>query len=100
MLVNRPKFYSPPAIKSENAPNDLEAVPSSSHSRIELPQNAAIQDIFPHLVNDAERTEKNIAETLSAFHLAQKVLVLTEGVVHLEVMSSALTENYLSTLSS
>ena len=50
------------ATKSENAPNDLEVIPISSHSRIELPQDAGIQDVFRHLASDIERTEKIVTE--------------------------------------
>ena len=80
------------ATKSENAPNDLEVIPISSHSRIELPQDAGIQDVFRHLANDAERTEKIVAETLNAFNLGRKVLVLTERTEHLDVISNVLAE--------
>jgi superfamily II DNA or RNA helicase len=80
------------AMKSENAPNDLEVIPISLHSRIELPQDAGIQDVFRHLANDVERTEKIVSETLSAFNLGRKVLVLTERTEHLDVISTALTE--------
>src|SRR5690606_29033978 len=80
------------ATKSENAPNDLEVVPVSSHSRIDLPQDAGIQDVFRHIANDAERTGKIVAETLNAFNLGRKVLVLTERTEHLDVISSALAE--------
>jgi superfamily II DNA or RNA helicase len=80
------------ATKSENAPNDLEVIPISSHSRIELPQDAGIQNVFRHLTNDAERTEKIVAETLNAFNLGRKVLVLTERTEHLDVISNALAE--------
>jgi superfamily II DNA or RNA helicase len=80
------------AIQSENAPNDLEVIPIPSHSRIELLQDAGIQDVFRHLVNDIERTEKIVSETLSAFNLGRKVLVLTERTEHLDVISAALIE--------
>lgn len=80
------------ATKSENAPNDLEVIPISSHSRIELPQDAGIQDVFRHLANDADRTEKIVAETLNAFNFGRKVLVLTERTEHLDIISYALAE--------
>jgi superfamily II DNA or RNA helicase len=80
------------ATKSENAPNDLEVLPISSHSRIELPQDIGIQDVFRHLANDVDRTEKIVAETLNAFNLGRKVLVLTERTEHLDVISNALAE--------
>jgi superfamily II DNA or RNA helicase len=80
------------ATKSESAPNDLEVIPISSHGRIELPQDAGIQDVFRQLANDAERTEKIVAETLNAFKLGRKVLVLTERTEHLDIISGALAE--------
>lgn len=82
------------AIKSENALNDLEVIPIFSHSRIDLPQDAGIQDVFRHLANDAERTEKIVAETLNAF--GRKVLVLTERTEHLDIISDALAERVLT----
>lgn len=80
------------ATKSESAPNDLEVIPISSHSRIELSQDASIQDVFRHLANDAARTEKIVAETLCAFNIGRKVLVLTERTEHLDIISGALSE--------
>ncbi|HEX7762015.1 MAG TPA: DEAD/DEAH box helicase family protein [Cellvibrio sp.] len=80
------------ATKSDNAPNDLEVIPISSPNRIELPQDAGIQDVFRHLANDIERTEKIVTETLNAFNFGRKVLVLTERTEHLDIISDALTE--------
>lgn len=80
------------ATKPENSPNDLEVASVPSHSRIELPQDAGIQEVFRHLANDVERTEKIITETLSAFNLGRKVLVLTERTEHLDIISGALSE--------
>jgi hypothetical protein len=34
------------------APRDLEVLPRSRHARIDLPQDARIQDVFRHLAND------------------------------------------------
>jgi hypothetical protein len=72
------------------APHDLEVVPRSCHVRIDLPQDAGIQDVFRHLANDQARTEAIAAEVRDAFAQGRKVLVLTERTEHLDAIEVAL----------
>jgi superfamily II DNA or RNA helicase len=73
-----------------SAPRDLEVLPRSRHSRIELPQDAGIQDVFRHLTNDQARTEAIATEVREAFTQGRKVLVLTERTEHLDAIEAAL----------
>ena len=72
------------------APHDLEVVPRSCHARIDLPQDAGIQDVFRHLANDQARTEAIATEVRNAFLQGRKVLVLTERTEHLDAIEAAL----------
>lgn len=76
------------AAKPESAPHDLEVVPYSINKRIDLPQDAGIQDVFRHLANDLERTAMIAAEIESAFAQGRKVLVLTERTEHLDAIAA------------
>lgn len=78
------------ATKPAGAPHDLEVVPRSRFSRIELPSEAGIQDVFRHLANDSDRTGAIAAEIRDAFKLGRKVLVLTERTDHLDAILAAL----------
>jgi hypothetical protein len=49
------------------APHDLDVVPRSRQARIDLPQDAGIQDVFRHLADDRTRTEAIAAELRDAF---------------------------------
>jgi superfamily II DNA or RNA helicase len=71
-------------------PHDLKVVPHFRHARIDLPQDAGIQDVFRHLANDQARTEAVAAEVLDAFAQGRKVLVLTERTDHLDAIGVAL----------
>jgi len=84
------------AAKPASAPHDLEVVPHLLHKRIDLPQEAGIQDIFRHLANDLERTAEIAAEIESAFSQGRKVLVLTERTEHLDAILAALAGKMLS----
>jgi len=44
------------AAKPVGAPHDLEVLPRSRFTRIDLPTDAGIQDVFRHLANDRART--------------------------------------------
>jgi superfamily II DNA or RNA helicase len=79
------------AAKPASAPHDLEVMPCSHHSRIDLPQEAGIQDVFRHLSNDPERTTAIAAEIGRAVNEGRKVLVLTERTAHLEAILAALS---------
>jgi superfamily II DNA or RNA helicase len=72
------------------APHDLEVLPRSRESRIDLPTTAGIQDVFRHLVHDLARTEAIAAEITRAFEQGRKVLVLTERTEHLDAIHLAL----------
>ena len=78
------------AARPASAPHDLEVVPRSQNSRIDLPPTAGIQDVFQHLVGDSARTEAIAAEITAAFELGRKVLVLTERTEHLDAIHEAL----------
>ena len=73
-----------------SAPHDLEVVPRSRFSRIDLPPGAGIQDVFRHIASDRARTEAIAAEVAAAFEHGRKVLVLTERTDHLDAIASAL----------
>src|SRR5690606_13195603 len=79
------------AARPASAPHDLEVVPRSRFSRIDLPTTAGIQDVFRHLSNDLARTEAIAAEVTMAFQQGRKVLVLTERTEHLHSIFLALT---------
>jgi len=72
------------------APRDLEVLPRSRHARIDLPQDAGIQDVFRHLVHDQARTEAIAAEVRDAVAQGRKVVVLTERTEHLDAIGAAL----------
>jgi superfamily II DNA or RNA helicase len=78
------------AAKPACAPHDLEVLPRSRESRIDLPTTAGIQDVFRHLVHDLARTEAIAAEITWAFEQGRKVLVVTERTEHLDAIHLAL----------
>ena len=78
------------AAKSACAPHDLEVLPRSRFSRIDLPNTVGIQEVFRHLVHDLARTEAIAAEITLAFEQGRKVLVLTERTEHLNAIHLAL----------
>jgi len=78
------------AAKPAGAPHDLEVLPRSCFTRIDLPIDAGIQDVFRHLANDQARTEAIAAEVRDAVGQGRKVLVLTERTEHLEAIKTAL----------
>ena len=80
------------AAKPSGAPNDLQVVPRSRFSRIDLPSEAGIQDVFRHLANDQARTESIAVEVHDSFQQGRKVLVLTERTEHLDAIRSALSD--------
>ena len=69
---------------------DLEVVPRSLYSRIDLPAEAGIQDVFRYLANDQARTLVIAAEVQIAYDQGRKVLVLTERTEHLGAIQAAL----------
>ena len=78
------------AAKPIGAPHDLEVVPRSWFSRIDLPAEAGIQDVFRHLANDQARTEAVAEEVRQAYEEGRKVLVLTERTEHLDAIKASL----------
>ncbi|MHA6909639.1 TOTE conflict system archaeo-eukaryotic primase domain-containing protein [Ralstonia pseudosolanacearum] len=72
------------------SPHDLEVVFRSHITRIDLPPDAGIQDVFRCLANDLGRTAAIAAEVRNAFERGRKVLVLTERTEHLDVIRAAL----------
>jgi superfamily II DNA or RNA helicase len=72
------------------APQDLEVIPRSRFTRIDLPSEDGIQDVFRHLANDQDRTNAIAAEAQGAFAQGRKVLVLTERTEHLDAIRAAL----------
>lgn len=77
------------AAKPAGAPHDLEVLPRSRFTRIDLP-DAGIQDVFRHLANDQNRTQAIAAEVRDAFEQGRKVLVLTERTEHLDALKAEL----------
>ncbi len=80
------------AAKSAGAPRELEVMPRTRFSRIDLPPDTGIQDVFRHLANDQARTEAIAAEVREALGQGRKVLVLTERTEHLDAIYMALDE--------
>jgi superfamily II DNA or RNA helicase len=74
------------------APRDLEVIPHSRFSRIDVASDAGIQDVFRHLATDQVRTEAIASEVHAAIQQARKVLVLTERSDHLDAIRAALNE--------
>ncbi len=87
------------AAKPTNAPHDLAVMPRMMDSRIELPPDAGIQDIFRHVASDAGRTQAIADEIVDSFRQGRKVLALTERTEHLEAINTALSgrvENFFT----
>lgn len=78
------------AAKPAGAPHDLEVVPRYRSSRINLPGEAGIQDVFRYVADDKARTEAVAGEVREAFERGRKVLVLTERTEHLEAIRAGL----------
>lgn len=78
------------AASPAGAPHDLEVLPRSRFTRIDLPTDAGIQDVFRHLANDQARTESIAAEVRDAVGQGRKVLVLTERTEHLDAIKAEL----------
>jgi superfamily II DNA or RNA helicase len=78
------------AAKTTGASHDLAVTPYTLHSRIDLPQEAGIQDVFRHLAIDQVRTDAIAAAVINAYSQGRKVLVLTERTEHLDAIRIAL----------
>jgi len=79
------------AAKPTNAPHDLEVIPQLLQKRIDLPQEAGIQDVFRHIAADEDRTSAIASQIENSFSQGRKVLVLTERTEHLDAIQAALT---------
>lgn len=78
------------AAKPLGAPHDLEVMPRTRFSRIDLLMDTGIQGVFKHLASDQTRTDAIAAEVCDAFQQGRKVLVLTERTEHLDALQRAL----------
>jgi len=78
------------AAKPACAPHDLIVEPRSIFTRIDLPPEAGIQDVFRHLAIDQARTDAIAVEVQDAYQQGRKVLVLTERTEHLDAILAAL----------
>ncbi len=78
------------AAKPLSAPHDLAVTPCTLHTRIDLAQEAGIQDVFRHLASDLVRTAAIATEIENAYKQGRKVLVLTERTEHLDSIAAAL----------
>jgi superfamily II DNA or RNA helicase len=78
------------AAKPASAPHDLVVEPRSHFTRIDLPPEAGIQDVFRHLAIDQVRTAAIAAEVRDAYQQGRKVLVLTERTEHFDAILAAL----------
>ena len=78
------------AAKPTGAPHDLAVTPCTLHTRIDLPQEAGIQDVFRHIAGDPARTAAIATEIENAYKQGRKVLVLTERTEHLDSIVAAL----------
>ena len=79
------------AAKPASAPHDLTVVPRFLHTRIDVPQEAGIQEVFRHLANGPERTAVIADEIRRTYNEGRKVLVLTERTEHLDDLVAILS---------
>lgn len=77
------------AAKPASSPHALEVVPHTCLSRIELPPESGIQEVFRHLIHDQPRTDAIAAQVLKAFKQGRKILLLTERTEHLHAIQAA-----------
>lgn len=78
--------------KSEGMPQLLKVIPKMLPALINLPQNAAVQDVFRHLATDEQRAELIAATITQAYQDGRKVLVLTERTEHLDLINQHLSD--------
>ena len=76
------------ASRPTGAPQDLEVRPRLTATRIDMPPDSGIQDVFRYLVNDENRTKLIASEIIDSFKQGRKVLVLTERTDHLDSIFS------------
>lgn len=73
-----------------SAPHDLAIVPRMLTTRIDVPAETGIQDVFRQVACDLDRTQAIAAEIKDCFSQGRKILVLTERTDHLEAIGTAL----------
>lgn len=78
------------AAKPEGMPQLLKVIPKMLPAPINLPQDAAIQDVFRHLATNKQRAEFIATTIAQAYQEGRKVLVLTERTDHLDSLSQNL----------
>lgn len=78
------------AVPSASAPHDLEVIPRTLHTPVQLSEDVGIQDVFRTLADDHERTAAIADEVQRAVADGRKVLVLTERTNHLGSIRGAL----------
>lgn len=78
------------AERPATAPHRLEVHPRNRFQGIELPPEAAIQDVFRYLAADTKRTREIAQEVIDNFRAGRKILVLTERTDHLDELEKAL----------
>ena len=78
------------AAKPASATHTLEVLPKMLSAGLDLPQDAAIQEVFRYLVSDTQRTEFISATIIQAYREGRRVLVLTERTDHLDFIEQKL----------
>jgi len=78
------------ASRPDTAPHDLEVIPRIQSTKIDLPAEAGIQDVFRHVATDLHRTAVIGNEVVNAFSSGRKILVLTERTEHVTAIEDAL----------
>ena len=77
------------AAKPLGAPHDLAVTPRILHTRIDLAQEAGIQDVFRRIAGDLARTAAIATEIENAYKQGRKVLVLTERTEQIRPISGS-----------
>lgn len=80
------------AQRPDSAPQRMEVHPIRLAGPFEVAGDAAIQELFTHLVHDAQRTRSIVDAVLECYSQGRKVLVLTERTDHLAVLADALQQ--------
>lgn len=78
------------AAKPDSAPHDLAIVPRMLTTRIDVPAEAGIQDVFRQVASDTGRIQAIATEIEDRFSQGRKILVLTERTDHLYAIGAAL----------
>ncbi|RKX94556.1 MAG: DEAD/DEAH box helicase [Spirochaetes bacterium] len=76
-------------IRSSTTPAIMEVRPQFLKAPL-MPSTAKIQDVFHHLAQDDERTDRIAGDIQTVYREGRKILVLTERTIHLESLKEAL----------